>query len=316
MTVHALNPESLAERMVAELNENPEARRLLLRALLTDEFLMLPAKVDRLMDLPAKVEGLMDLPGRVERLEAGVSDLKVGQTEIIARQTRMEGDIADLKDGQTEIIARQTRMEARQTETEARQTRMEARQTETEARQTRMEGDIADLKAGQAELRDGQADLKAVQSRMQGQLGNLQGRDYELRMIESIHHIVRRALDMEIAKVLKGGSADAGELSNKVTDAERRGAITRDQGDLLFLADAVMSGIRRADRSPIHAVAEISVTIGEKDVERARERADILSKVMGEPAMGVVIGDNISEPDRRRAERAGVAVSLIRQQGA
>ena len=292
MTVHALNPESLAERMVAELNENPEARRLLLRALLTDEFLMLPAKVDR----------LMDLPGRVERLEADVSDLKDGQTEIIARQTRMEGDIADLKDGQTEIIARQTRMEDRQTETEARQTRMEARQT-------RMEGDIADLKAGQAEF-------KAVQSRMQGQLGNLQGRDYELRMIESIHHIVRRALDMEIAKVLKGGSADAGELSNKVTDAERRGAVTREQGDLLFLADAVMSGIRRADRSPLHAVAEISVTIGEKDVKRARDRADILSKVMGEPAMGVVIGDGISEPDRRRAERSGVAVSLVRQQGA
>ena len=278
MTVHALNPESLAERMVAELNENPEARRLLLRALLTDEFLMLPAKVDRLMDLPY----------RVERLEAGVSDLK---------------------DGQTEIIARQTRMEARQTETEARQTRMEARQTRMEARQTRMEGDIADLKAGQAEF-------KAVQSRMQGQMGNLLGRDYELRMIESIHHIVRRALDMDSAKVLKGGSADAGELSNKVTDAERRGAITRDQGDLLFLTDAVMSGIRRSDRSPIHAVAEISVTIGEKDVERARERADILSKVMGEPAMGVVIGDGISEPDRRRAERSGVEVWLVRRQGA
>ena len=240
------------------------------------------------MELPAKVEGLMELPGRVERLEADVSDLKVGQTEIIARQTRMED---------------------RQTETEARQTRMEARQT-------RMEGDIADLKAGQAELRDGQAEFKAVQSRMQGQMGNLLGRDYELRMVQNIHHIMRRALGMESPKVLKGGSADAGELSNKVTDAERRGAITREEGDILFLVDAVVSGIRESDRSPLHAVAEISVTIGEKDVERAKDRADILSKVMDEPAMGVVIGDGISEPDRRRAERAGVAVSLVRQQGA
>ena len=314
MTVHALNPESLAERMVAELNENPEARRLLLRALLTDEFLMLPAKVDRLMDLPAKVDSLMELPAKVEglmHLPAKVDSLmdlpakveglmhlpaKVDSLmDLPGRVERLEADVSDLKDGQTEIIARQTRMEDRQ--------------TETEARQTRMEGDIAEFKAGQAEF-------KAVQSRMQGQLGNLHGRDYEFRMVQNIHHIVRRALGMESAKVLKGGSADAGELSNKVTDAERRGAITREQGDILFLVDAVVSGMRESDRSPLHAVAEISVTIGEKDVKRARDRADILSKVMGEPAMGVVIGDGISEPDRRRAERAGVAVSLIRQQGA
>lgn len=311
MTVHALNPESLAERMVAELNENPEARRLLLRALLTDEFLMLPAKVDRLMDLPAKVDSLMELPAKVEGLMdlpakvEGLMELPAkveGLMDLPGRVERLESDVSDLKDGQTEIIARQTR-------TEARQTRMEARQT-------RMEGDIADLKAGQAELKAGQADLKAVQSRMQGQMGNLQGYAYEDRMVQNIHHIVRRALGMESAKVLKGGSADAGELSAKVADAERRGAITREQSDRLFLADAVMSGMRESDRSPVHAVAEISVTIGEKDVERARERADILAKVMGEPAMGVVIGDGISEPDRRRAERSGVAVSLVRQQGA
>ena len=267
MTIQALNPQSLAERMVAELNENPEARRLLLRALLTDEFLMLPAKVDRLMDLPAKVDGLMELPDRVKRLESDVSDLKVGQT-------RMEGDIADLKVGQT-----------------------------------RMEGDITDLKAGQAELR-------AVQARMQGQLGNLLGDAYERRMIQSIAHTVYRALGMQRAKVLKGGEADDSELSAKVVDAEMRGLITREQGDGLFRADAVISGIDGADRSPLHAVAEISVTIGQTDVERAKERAATLAAVMGEPAKGLVIGDSISEPDRRRAERSEVAVELVRQHGA
>ena len=246
--------------MVAELNANPEARRLLLRALLTDEFLMLPAKVDRLMDLPAKVDGLMGMPGRVKRLESDVSDLKAGQT--------------------------------------------------------RMEVDIADLQAGQAELQAGQAEIRAVQSRMQGQLGNLLGESYERRMIQSIAHTVYRALGMQRAKVLKGREADDGELSDKVVDAEMRGLITREQGDGLFLADAVISGIHGADRSPLHAVAEISVTIGQRDIERAEERAATLSAVMGEPAKGLVIGDSISEPDRRRAERSEVAVELVRQHGA
>ena len=293
MAIQPLNPESLAERMAAELNANPEARRLLLRALLTDEFLMLPAKVDRLMDLPAKVDGLMDLPAKVDGLMDlpakvdglmdlpakvdGLMDLPAkvdGLMDLPGRVKRLEGDVADLKAGQT-----------------------------------RMEGDITDLKAGQAEIR-------TVQARMQGQLGNLLGESYERRMIQSIAHTVYRALGMQRAKVLKGGEADDSELSAKVVDAEMSGLITREQGDGLFRADAVISGISGSDRSPLHAVAEISVTIGQRDVERAKERAAILSTVMGEPAKGLVIGDSISEPDRRRAERSEVAVELVRQHGA
>ncbi len=56
MTSQTLNPETLAARLASELNENPAARRILLRTLLTDDFLLLPSKVDSLMDLPAKVE--------------------------------------------------------------------------------------------------------------------------------------------------------------------------------------------------------------------------------------------------------------------
>ena len=299
MAIQPLNPESLAERMAAELNANPEARRLLLRALLTDEFLMLPAKVDR----------LMDLPDRVKRLESDVSDLKAGQAELqagqaglSARQTRMEGDIADLKAGQAGLSARQTRMEGDIADLKAGQAELQAGQ--------------AELQAGQAELQAGQAEIRAVQARMQGQLGNLLGNAYERSMIQSIAHTVNRALGMQRAKVLKGGAADAGELSAKVVDAEMRGLITREQGDGLFRADAVISGISGSDRSPLHAIAEISVTIGQRDVERAKERAATLSAVMGEPAKGLVIGDSISEPDRRRAERSEVAVELVRQHGA
>ena len=332
MVAQPLNPGRLAERLAAELNENPEARQLLLSALLTDEFLTLPAKVDELMDLPAKVDelmklpakvdelmklpakvdelmklpakvdelmklpakvdGLMELPGRVERLATDVSDLKAGQAEMRveqaemrARQTRMEGDIVDLKAGQSEIRAEQAEMRAEQ----------------------------AEMRAEQALMKDDIVDLKAGQSRMQGQIGNLMGAVYERRMINSVAHTVRRALDMRGVKILKGDSSDAAELSEKVADAETRGAITPEQGDSLFWADAVISGTRGADRSPLHAVIEISVPIGESDVVRAAERATILSAVMGEPAAGVVIGESVSEPDRRRAERAEVAVELIRQ---
>ena len=262
MAIQALNPQSLAERMVAELNENPEARRLLLRALLTDEFLMLPAKVDR----------LMDLPDRVKRLESDVSDLKVGQT-------RMEGDIADLKAGQAELQAGQS-----------------------------------ELQAGQAELRAGQAELRAGQSRMQGQIGNMNGRDYERRIARYIVNTAYRDFDMLDIIVLSGEyTPHSVEFVNKLHDAETRGLIAAEQANDLLRADFVVSGTRKSDRSPVHAVAEVSVTIGESDVVRAVRRAAILATAMGEPTIAAVIGDSISEPDRRRAEQAEVVVALIRQ---
>ena len=262
MAIQPLNPESLAERMAAELNANPEARRLLLRALLTDEFLMLPAKVDR----------LMDLPDRVKRLESDVSDLKAGQ--------------AELQVGQTELSARQTRME----------------------------GDIADLKAGQEELRAGQAELRAGQSRMQGQIGNMNGRNYERRIARYIVNTAYRDFDMLDIIVLSGEyTPHSVEFVNKLHDAETRGIIATEQANDLLRADFVVSGTRKSDRSPVHAVAEVSVTIGESDVVRAVRRAAVLSTVMGEPTIAAVIGDSISEPDRRRAEQAEVVVALIRQ---
>ena len=83
-TQEGVPPDSLVARMIQELNANPEARTLLLRALLTDDFLLLPAKVDRLMELPPKVDQLqkdvsklMELPPKVDQLQEDVSKLTV-----------------------------------------------------------------------------------------------------------------------------------------------------------------------------------------------------------------------------------------------
>ncbi len=265
MTIQALNPESLAERMIAELNENPEARRLLLRALLTDEFLMLPA--------------------RVERIEEDVSDLKAGQAELRAGQVQTQGQIAELQAGQAEMRGQIAELQSGQ----------------------------AELQSGQAELQSGQAELRAGQARIEGHIGNLRGEAYERRMIRYIVQTALRSWDMDEVEVLIGDHPDrVAELASKVRAAVRRGLIARERGDELLWADAVVSGTRESDGSPVHAVAEISITVGETDIIRAAERAATLSAVMGEPAMGVVIGESVSAPDRRRAESSDVLVTLIR----
>ena len=71
-----LNPESLVARIIAELQANPDAQALLLRALLTNEFLGVPL--------------------RLERMEADLAEMKV-------RQDRMAVDLAILKGDSLEV---------------------------------------------------------------------------------------------------------------------------------------------------------------------------------------------------------------------
>ena len=94
-TQEGVPPDSLVARMIGELNANPEARTLLLRALLTDDFLLLPAKVDRLMDLPAKVDKLqedvsklMELPAKVDRLQEEVRQVTTDLAPIRGSHAR------------------------------------------------------------------------------------------------------------------------------------------------------------------------------------------------------------------------------------
>ncbi len=72
-----VDPESLVGRIIAELQANPEAQKLLLRALLTEEFLGMPIRLERVED---KVEVIQ------ADLEVVKSDLEV-----------VKGDVAVLK---------------------------------------------------------------------------------------------------------------------------------------------------------------------------------------------------------------------------
>ena len=72
-----LDPTSLVARIIAELQANPDAQRLLLRALLTNEFLGMPARLDR--------------------IEKDIAELKADVTVLKADVTVLKTDVAYLK---------------------------------------------------------------------------------------------------------------------------------------------------------------------------------------------------------------------------
>ena len=86
-----LDPTSLVARIIAELQANPEAQRLLLRALLTNEFLGMPARLDRIE------KDIAELKADVSELKGDVSELKADVLELKTGVARLEIDVAHLK---------------------------------------------------------------------------------------------------------------------------------------------------------------------------------------------------------------------------
>ncbi len=92
-----LDPTSLVARIIAELNENPQAQRMLLRAMLTNEFLGMPARLDAIEADVAEIKGrLTAVEGRLTAVEDRLTTLEedVGAMKI---------DIAALKGDSLEI---------------------------------------------------------------------------------------------------------------------------------------------------------------------------------------------------------------------
>ena len=258
--------------------------------------------------LAASVQELLESQSRTE---TNIAELRAGQDRMDSRQDRMETNIAELRAGQDRMDSRQDRMDSRQD-------RMDSRQDRMDSRQDRMETNIAELKAGQDRMDSRQdrmegdiTELKAGQTRMEGQLNNLTGTDYERKVAKRAPRAARRYLGLRQASVVYGITVpDDNRIADLLHRATEAGTITDEQAEELERADLILSGVFSDDELS-YAVAEVSVTIDEHDVDRARSRARILQDASRALAKAAVIGTAISEANRQRAEQDNVAVVIM-----
>ena len=85
-----LDPESLVARIIEELRANPDAQRLLLRTLLTNEFLGMPARLDR-------------IEKDIAELKADVAELKGDVAELKTTTRTLVNDVGYLKGSDLEM---------------------------------------------------------------------------------------------------------------------------------------------------------------------------------------------------------------------
>ena len=261
-----VNPESIVALMMAELDDDPSLKPPLLRSLLTDEFLLLPSKVDQLMELPPKVDQLMELmelPPKVEQL----MELPPKVEQLMELPPKVE-QLMELRPKVEQLMELRPKVEQLM-------------------------------------------ELPSKVDRMQGQLNNLTGNDYERWIARLSATIVRRHLNLRHARLLQAiTKPDNESIADLANAAAMQGGITDDDAEDLIRADLVLLDTASTPE-PVYVVAEVSLTLDDHDVDRAARRARILRNASGNDARPVVIGTGISDANRQRAEDSGVTVILV-----
>ena len=153
---------------------------------------------------------------------------------------------------------------------------------------------------------------------LEGRVGDLWGRDLERELARDFRRVAARYFGAARARVSWSvfvgggvqGDSRVAEFEANVEKAEDAGVIGFAEGDELFRADFVGHGYIRPEYSKIWFLAEASAAINLDDVERARDRAEILRKVEGGKVEPFVYGYRIIPDAEREAQRSKVTVVL------
>ena len=145
-----------------------------------------------------------------------------------------------------------------------------------------------------------------------GRLDNLAGTNYELKVEKNIRSIAPQQMGLRSARIVHGTlSGMDPNLQQAIEQAADNGAVTWEEASALMAADLIFEARTRTDGTPVHVVAETSITAGEQDVTRTRDRAQTLGKVLGVATTPAVVCSRIDGPTRSLAGNENVAVALL-----
>ena len=173
---------------------------------------------------------------------------------------------------------------------------------EVKTRVSSLETDVSSIRSDVSGIR---TDLNFVR----GRLDNAVGANYEWKVARSIGGVVGSSFRR--VRLLKGNFFGPDpDFMDIVEDAEDNGVITDEQYLQIQQLDVILTGRRKTDGTQVYIAGEISITIGDSDISRAAERAEILSAALGQPVEAVVIGSQIDDARTALASARNVSVFL------
>ena len=145
-----------------------------------------------------------------------------------------------------------------------------------------------------------------------GRLDNMTGTNYEIKVEKNIRSVAPQQMGLRSVRVVHGTlSGMDSNLQHAIEQAADNGTVTWEEASALMAVDLIFEARTRTAGTPAHVTAEISITAGAQDVTRAKDRAQILEKVLGTEATPAVVCSRIEEHARGLAERENVTVALL-----
>ena len=314
-------PNPISELLTA-LDNDPQLEEALRQRILTRELLDLPQKVAELADTVARMAETFDR--RLTTLEERVDDVAGQQATTNERLDGIESQQATTNERLDGIESQQATtnerldgIESQQAATSERLDGIESQQATTGERLDGIEGRLDGIESQQATTGErldgieGRLDgIEAEQRIMRGHLSNLNGSDYERKVVRRASRLVGRHLGVRNAAVLVAiNRPDGDTIASLLNAGTDRGLITEDDADELDRADIILRG-SSPEGEDVYVVGEISITIDNSDVDRARTRAVILRRTSATTTYAAVIGTSISDANRERAGNNDVAIII------
>ena len=230
--------------------------------------------------------------------------------QVDQRSNQVESSLAEFK---TEVNQRFNQVDQRFDRVDQRFDRVESSMVEFKAevdqrfnqvdqRFDRVESSMVEFKA-EVDQRFNQVD---------GRLDNMAGTNYELKVEKNIRAVAPQHMGLRSVKVVHGTlSGMDPNLQHAIEQAADNGAVTWDEAGALMAADLIFEARSRTNGAPVHVVAEISITAGEQDVTRAKDRAQTLEKALGTATAPAVVCSRTGEHARRMAAEENVIIALL-----
>jgi len=282
-----------AQRELTEIQKRSEQRIIQIDerlAALEERFIRLEERQAALEERQIALEERQAaLEERFIRLEERQAALEERQIALEERQAALEERFIRLEERQAALEERIIRLEERMADVEERLTRLEERQVEVEERLTRLEHVVAELVEVQKRHEEQLYRLNQRVDEMTDDIGELRGDMLEIRYRQRAFSyfgkIVSRAQVVDLQEI----------WSDKIEPI-----LTEDERDELLSLDLLVRGQLKhsleelTGKSELWLAIEVSGTVDQNDVKRARRRADLLEKA-GFPVLPVAAGRIVTE---------------------
>lgn len=275
--------------LIDSVREDPDARSALLAALMPDQVLAVPQR------LGAVDDALGRLASAQARTEASVSTLTEQVTEVVGRVDALAGQMLALTKQVTEVVGRVDVLAGQMLGLTEQVTelvgRMDALTERMDALTERMYALVEAQRRTEIAVQTLSDRFGKQLPRIDSAIGYVVERRYEERASAYFAPIARRI------RVL-----DRSVRDDLVDDALEEGRLTTAEARALRLTDTIARG-RRGD-DVVYLVVESSYTVDERDVQRAGDRSELLSRLVG-TTIPIVAGEYIDEDAQRAATVSG-----------